>query len=187
MLKVLFWMLYSFGGAMFIIFMVLANRNGNKSEHTPFSFDVAKSFRIVVFGEFLWILLWMGGLFFDNSLLSILMGVIPLAMPIITFGSIFVLKIQEYIRDLNIKTKRSIKSGVRKWERTLPKDVKVKSVYFATISKHRGIATGRIVVELKSTEQNENINWHEYGSSLKGYIEGIFILKIKFNDETVFP
>lgn len=187
MLSVVFWILYTFGGAVFILLVYIANSQDKKNRMSFWSYlSVGDSLKLILLGEVIWIILWCIGFVIDPTKISFWVGCLPLLMPAITFSSIFLLKLSDIRSDGSTKVKETIKIKVRDWKMMLPINIKNSYIYLA-IDEHRDMITGRIVIEFKTKKEFDNIDWEKYGDILKNSIGGAIILQIKLNGELVYP
>ncbi|MDM5326819.1 hypothetical protein [Neobacillus sp. CF12] len=181
-----FWFLYFLGGTTFVYFTYLANQRNKKYKFFGFG-TLSSSLKMVFGSEITWILLWLFGIkLFPNPVFYIV-GIIPISMFLITFGSLLFILISGNFKKMNQnrEVKPLINKILKEWKTTLPYQVEVKNV-LSFVNSYQGVWNGRIVLEL-SAPKNENINWMHYGEKLKEMINQPVILEIRLNKKSVYP
>ena len=185
--QLLFWLLFTLGGATFVYCTYKANKDNKKDNLLLGIGNISSSLNRIYLGEFTWIILWLLGVLIFSNKLAYFLGVLPFMMLLITWGSIMLIKVTDMFRRINRnkKVKPYIDNSVKEWKKDLPKHLKINSV-FSIINEHNGIMNGRLVLEL-SCSQKDHIDWGYHGRCLEDIINQPIMIEIKLNNESVYP
>jgi hypothetical protein len=184
--ELVFWLLFVIGGAFFVLFTLKANKADKATENTMWGKgNILHTLPLVYKGELLWIVCWILGILVYPSRISYIIGFLPLLMPLITLGSILLIKINNGSGS-NRGLKGQVKQHITIWSRQLPCEIKLESVDYS-LHRNRQIINGRIIIHLYSKASNEEVDWNYFGHLLEKSIKQPLIIQIKLNDRVIYP
>lgn len=186
-MEICFWILYLLGGIFFGLLTLKVNKGKNEAKNSMWvSSTSIYPLNLLVLGEIIWILCWSIGYMLYPNNLSLILGFFPILMPLITFGSLIIVKYKYVKRNFNREIKGEIKTKIKNWEKELPPEVKIKYINYE-LDKHRDVINGRVIIYMVNKKNFSSFNWTEYGKSLESFIMQPIIIQIKLNEELVYP